>query len=251
MSGRTYLDHPGPIPLAHRGGAAESPENTLAAFRAAWQLGFRYLETDAHVTTDGVVVAFHDRDLGRVGSRRGRIGEHSWAELRDVRVGGEPIPRLDEVLESLPEARFSIDAKTDAVAGPLVDLLRRMGAMDRVCIGAFDDRRLTRVRRHADGRVATTLGPWAITRMRLAASGRIRYSPGHGDVLAVPPGWRRWRLVDQAFVAKAHSHGLAVHVWTVDDAEQMHHLLDLGVDGIFTDRPSTLKRVLGDRGQWH
>lgn len=246
-----YLDAAAaaPVALAHRGGAKEAPENTLAAFGRAVRLGFRFLETDVQRSTDGEVVVFHDAHLRRVGGRRGKVEKHSWAELASVRVGGEALPRLVDLLEEFPDARFSIDAKTDAVVEPLVAILERTAAFERVCIGAFSDRRLARVRAASAGRACTTVGPAAIARLRLASLGWGKAAV-EGDVLAVPPSLRGRTLVDDAFVGAARARGLAVHVWTIDDPAEMRRLLDLGVDGLFTDRPLVLRHVLEERGQW-
>ena len=135
-----FLDWPAPIPFAHRGGASEAPENTLPAFQRAVDLGYRYLETDVHVTADGVVVAFHDDDLSRTCGRPGRIHELTWDEVSTARVEGrEPIPRLTDLLESFPDARVNIDCKTDEVVIPLGDELARTGALSRVCVNSFRD----------------------------------------------------------------------------------------------------------------
>lgn len=245
-----YLHAPAPAALAHRGGAKEAPENTLAAFGRAVRLGFSHIETDVQLSADGEVVVFHDSDLRRVAGIEGRIRDRTWAELAGVRVGGEPIPRLADVFESFPRSWFSIDAKTDDVAEPLVEVVARFGMFERVCFGAFDDRRLARIRAAAAGAACTTVGPVAIARLRLASFGFGAGVVG-GDVLAVPPTLRGRTLVDRRFVAAAHARGLAVHVWTVDDPERMRTLLDLGVDGLFTDRPLVLRHVLSERGVWH
>lgn len=244
-----YLQAPAPAALAHRGGAKEAPENTLAAFTRAVRLGFAHLETDVQLSADGEVVVFHDADLRRVAGIEGRVRDRTWAELADVRVAGEPIPRLVDLFEAFPGSRFSIDAKTDDVTGPLVDLVARRGSFDRVCFGAFSDRRLARIRRASGGAACTTVGPAAIARLRMASFG-LGAGAVEGDVLAVPPSLRGRTLVDTRFVAAAHARGLTVHVWTVDDPEQMRNLLDIGVDGIFTDRPLVLRHVLAERGLW-
>lgn len=245
-----YLDAPGPVALAHRGGAKEAPENTLAAFARAVRLRYRHLETDVQLSADGEVVVLHDTDLRRVTGTRGRVRDLTWRRLAELRVGGEPIPRLVDVLESFPDVRISIDAKDDAVVGPLVDVVARFGAFGRVCFGAFSDRRLARIREVSGGAACTTVGPAAIARLRLASFG-AGSGAVDGEVLAVPPTLRGRTLVDRRFVAAAHARGLAVHVWTVDDPEHMRRLLDLGVDGIFTDRPLVLRDVLTARGAWH
>ena len=249
-----YLDHPGPLPFAHRGGASEWPENTMPAFQHAVALGYRYLETDVHATADGVLVAFHDDVLDRVTDRSGVIAALPWSEVRRARVAGEPIPLLDDLLGTWPEVRVNIDPKHDAAVVPLVEVLRRHGAENRVCVSAFSDRRLSRFRRLTAGRVCTGTGPFEIARLRLASVGVRGVSGIRGRRLAacvqVPERYRGRRLVDARFVSAAHRRHLQVHVWTVDDRADMERLLDLGVDGIMTDRPALLKEVLTARGEW-
>jgi glycerophosphoryl diester phosphodiesterase len=252
-----FLDHPGPIAFAHRGGAGDWPENTLAAFEQAVALGYTYVETDVHATADGEVVAFHDESLDRVSDRNGRISERPWAEVRQAQVHPPPgsgappaaIPLLEDILGSWPDLRVNIDPKHDMVVGPLVDVLHRMDAFDRVCIGAFSDRRLARIRRLARRRVCTSLGPADTARLRLASTG-VPVGRFPGACAQVPTRARGRTLVDERFLAAAHRRHLPVHVWTIDDADEMTRLLDLGVDGIMTDRPVVLKQVLEARGQW-
>ncbi|MEZ5259349.1 MAG: glycerophosphodiester phosphodiesterase family protein [Ilumatobacteraceae bacterium] len=129
-----YLDHRLPIAFAHRGASGDHPENTMPAFQAAVDLGYRYLETDVQATADGVLVAFHDDDLQRTCGVEGKISELPWSEVQAARVDGEePIPLFDELIEAFPEARFNIDCKSDAAAGPLTTALRRHRALERVC----------------------------------------------------------------------------------------------------------------------
>ena len=255
-----FLDHPGPLPFAHRGGAAEAPENTRASFSHALDLGYRYLETDVHATSDGVVIVMHDPDLSRTSDRSGRIGDLPWREVRAARLNGdEPVLRLEEVLEEWPGARWNIDAKHDAVVEPLAGVLRAAGAAGRVCVTSFSDRRVARLRRLLGPDLCSATGPGGITALRLASLSPVAgvarrlAAPAWGGAAAtqVPVRQGRIPVVDRAFVGFAHRCGLAVYVWTVDDADEMARLLDLGVDGIMTDRPTVLKRVLEGRGQWH
>lgn len=241
-----FLDWPAPLAFAHRGGASEAPENTLPAFQRAVELGYRYLETDVHTTADGVVVAFHDDDLSRTCGRPGFIHELSWREVAEARVDGtEPIPRLVDLLEAFPDACINIDAKTDRVVTALGDVLVQTGALPRVCIGAFSDRRLMRLRRRFGDALCTSAGPAEIGALRVfgvAAPGPL--------AAQVPVTMRGVPVVTAGFVRRCHKRGVEVHVWTVDDADEMERLLDLGVDGIMTDRPIVLKDVLSGRGQW-
>jgi len=246
-----YLDHPGPIAFAHRGGAGDHPENTMSAFQHAVDIGYRYLETDVHVTADGVVVAFHDDVLDRVTDRTGRIADLSWARVKEAVVGdAERVPLLEDVLGTWPGVRVNIDPKHDASVRPLVDALRRGRAFDRVCVAAFSDRRLAVVRRLTGNQVCTALGPRDIGRLRVAGWGAAVTGPIVGACVQIPVRHGRVVLADRRFLAAAHRRRLPVHVWTVDDPATMSWLLDLGVDGIMTDRPSVLREVLEGRGQW-
>ena len=258
-----FLDHPTPVAIAHRGGAEEGPENTLEAFAAAVALGYRYLETDAHVSRDGVVVAFHEARLDGTTDRTGAIADLAIAEVEAADAGyvfspdggrsfpfrgrGVRIPRLEALLSRWPRARVNIDPKDDACVEPLVALIDRLGAWERVCLGSFSDRRLRRVRALGRGRACTSMGPRAVAVARVASlCGRM---PRQGaDCVQVPLRSGPIPIVTAGFVRAAHRQGLAVHVWTVNDPPTMHELLDLGVDGIMTDRPRALRDVLSDRG---
>jgi glycerophosphoryl diester phosphodiesterase len=244
------LDHPGPLAFAHRGGASEVPENTMAAFQHAVDLGYRYLETDVHLTADGVLLAFHDDVLDRVTDRSGTIHELDWADIREARVGGtEPIPRFDELLDAWPDVRINIDPKHDRAVEALAASIDRAGAVDRVIIGAFSDKRLARLRDLLGPALCTSLGPRGVAKLRAASYG-LPVGSLPSPCVQVPVRHGAVTIVDERFVRKSHQSGLQVHVWTIDDRAEMERLLDLGVDGIMTDRPEVLKQVLVDRACW-
>ncbi len=248
-----FLQRATPLAVAHRGGTETAHENSVAAFRAAVSLGYTHLETDVHLTADGVLVAFHDDVLDRVTDGTGAIGETTWDELSRVRIGGtEPIPRFDELLEEFPDSWFNVDPKADDAVVALVRTLRRHGAIERVCIGAFSDSRLQRMRSLAGPTLCTSAGPRAIA--KITASARLgrgaRLLGADFNCIQVPVRHRGVEIVTPAFIATAHALGKPVHVWTIDDPVEMHRLLDMGVDGIMTDRPSTLRSVLEERGEW-
>jgi glycerophosphoryl diester phosphodiesterase len=166
------FEHPQPIAIAHRGGAAEAPENTMAAFANAAGLGFHYMEIDVQATRDNVPVVFHDGELGRLTGLSGSVDDLTWEALGEARVQGrEPIPLLEEVLGSLPDLRFIIELKSDRVAEPLAEVIARMGALGRVCIGSFDDSRIARMRRLLGPGLCTSLGRRGVARLRLASLG--------------------------------------------------------------------------------
>ena len=247
-----FLDAPLPLAFAHRGGAAAGDENTAAAFERAITLGYRYVETDVHATADGVPVVLHDATLHRVAGRAGEVAGLTWADLRTVRIrGGAAVPRLDEVLDAWPEIRFNVDVKADAAAGPTVEAVRRAGAQDRVLLASFSDTRLARLRRLAGPAVATSLGSRAVARLRIGSLAGLRARrPASAVAAQVPVRHGRVRVVDRRFLRSAHRIGLQVHVWTIDDPAEMERLLDLGVDGLMTDRIEVLREVYQRRGHW-
>ncbi|MBC3192034.1 glycerophosphodiester phosphodiesterase [Pseudonocardia sp. C8] len=249
-----YLEGPFPRAYAHRGwhlGELAGCENTIAAFVAAADHGLRYVEMDVHASADGVPFVHHDPTLDRTTDTAGRIDRLTAAELDTVRVRGrEPLPRLSDVLAALPGIRITIELKSDAVIAPTLAALDAAGAWDRVCLGSFHDRRLIAARRAAGHVLCTSMGQHAVTALRARAWGAPRWilPPPAGLLAQVPPAFGRIPVAaDRRFVAAAHATGREVHVWTVDEPAQMHALLDLGVDGLLSDRPDRLLQVLGER----
>lgn len=252
-----FLDGPLPLAFAHRGGAGMPgvAENTLAAFQGAVRVGCSHLETDVRATADGVAVLCHDEDLSRLtgGVRAGPVGSLSWAELSRLRVAGtEPFARLDELLGTFPDALVNIDVKEDPAVGPVLSALRRTGAADRVGIASFSPVRAARLRRVLGPSVAVSATPPEVLAWMVGAALGRPGRPGRGRGAApvsyqVPERVRGRAVVTARTVAAAHRSGRQVHVWTVDDPADMDRLLDLGVDGIVSDRPDVLAGVLRRR----
>ena len=263
-TGRAYLDAvldpPGSVlALAHRGGAGhpdlDGLENTLTAFRHAVDAGYDYLETDVHVTADGVLLAFHDETLDRVTDGAGRIWDQPWHRVREARIGGtEQIPTLDELFETWPRLRVNIDIKSEPAVLPLVECVERHRAWDRVCVTSFSDRRRRAALRRLSKPVATSGGQSVTTAFVLAANSRVpgavRAALRGVDCLQVPVSHKGIPVVTPRTIAAAHAVGVQVHVWTVNESDEMRRLLDLGVDGLITDRADLLRQVLTERGEW-
>ncbi len=252
-----YLDAPRPIGLAHRGGAlhpsSRGRENTLTAFRTAVAMGYRYLETDVHATADGVLLAFHDDRLDRVTDAHGMVAELPYSSVASARIDGvEPIPLLDHLLEEFPDVRLNIDIKSPGAVAPLVATVQAHRAQDRVCIASFSARRLRAVRRALGPGVATASTHGEIAVLRFGPRGVEHLLASPTVVLQVPDttvvAGRRIQLVTADLVRRAHRAGKHVHVWTIDDRADMDRLLDLGVDGIISDRIDVLAEVLAERG---
>lgn len=234
----------------------------MAAFRGAaeaWRADM--LELDVRLSRDGEVVVIHDATLDRTTDGSGPVRERTWAELRELdaghrfvdasgrtpfRGGGVRIPRLEEVLDAFPNLRIAVEPKCAEAAGPLAALVKRHGAAHRVVLGAEHEanRRAARGSGAALGASRRQLRPWVFLHRTLP--GRL-YTPAI-DVFQVPETHEGRPIVTRRFVEEAHRRNIPVHVWTVDDEASMRRLLALGVDGIQTDRPDVLARVLSDVG---
>lgn len=245
------LSDDGPIlAIAHRGGAGAWPENTLPAFENSVELGYRYLETDVHATVDGQLFAFHDDHLGRVSDAHAYIADLTAGELATVDVAGERVPRLEELLLAWPTVRFNIDPKSDAAVEPLARLIDTLGLVDRVCIGAFSDRRIAYFRERFGPDLCTSMGPFEVARLYARSLG-VPVGRGFAPCAQIPTSYLGLLdLTSERFLASAHEAGVEVHFWTIDDPTRMTELLDAGVDGIMTDLPAVLRDVLSSRGEW-
>jgi glycerophosphoryl diester phosphodiesterase len=248
-----YLDPP-PLALAHRGGSGVPAnvgiENSVAAFAHAYRLGFRYFETDVRSSSDGIVYAIHDAALDRLTGTADSVASLAAESLDLQRLDQrEPFARLEALYETFPDARLNIDLKSDDVVPVAAELLTRLGVVDRTLLASFSHRRLRRVRRLLPD-VATSASSVEAALVKLLPTvvlRRLRLAP---VCLQVPATRGRLRVVTPGFVRRAHALGLQVHVWTIDEPAEMHRLLDLGVDGIVTDRTDVLKDVLTARGVW-
>lgn len=274
---RGFLDLVCPVGLAHRGSATH-PENSAAAFAEAVALGYRVLETDVHVSADGQVVALHDPTLDRTTDGTGPLSSLAWEQVARLHLlgpGGEPSEhhpvRLADLLDAFPAddaagptpcVRLNVDVKEGAAVGPVVELLAsRPDDAARVCVASFSDARrraVVRALARRGVRVTSSAGTAGVLRFlvaaRLGLRGRLLRRVVAGsvglDALQVPERAHGLALVTPRLVRAAHSAGLVVHVWTVDDPARMRHLLDAGVDGIVTDDAAALAGVLRERGAW-
>ena len=234
----------------------------MTAFSGAVELGYRHLETDLHITRDGVLVCIHDDTVDRTTNGTGPVDSFTSEEISALDAGyrhaasdghrfraeGVKVPRFEEVVEAFPDASFVVDLKTEGLAGPFAHLIDRLGIHERLIVGAFSDERLNEFRQLTGGKVATSTGP-ALSRAWLLASRVGKGAGGEAQALQLPIQTRGIRVVDAKLVNAAHDAGLQVHVWTVNQEDEMTRLLDLGVDGLVTDRPDLLKQLLISRGE--
>jgi glycerophosphoryl diester phosphodiesterase len=246
-----YFDGHTPRVLAHRGFADEHAENTIGAFRAALDVGADILETDVHLSKDGQVIVAHDADLSRVAGLPGLVSDYTASELAGIDVGfGEGFPTLVEALEAFPGAKFNIDLKAPEVIDPFVDVVSQMNAHDRLLVASFDEASRSRAVSKLPGVVSSaTSGHIIEGRLRswLGLSGATWTMPPEIRALQVPPAHWGMALVTPSLVRMAHQKGLEVHVWTINDARDMERLLEMGVDGIVTDRADIAVEIVAKR----
>lgn len=248
-----------PLLVAHRGGSKLAPENTLAAFgMAVSDYGADMLELDVHLTADDRVAVIHDDTVDRTTDGTGPVAAMTLAQLSELDAGyrftdpsgeesfrgrGVGIPTLDQVLELFPGMRLNVECKCPRVAPVLVELTRKFGAAHRVLVAAGEEAHRTAARGYK--------GPWGASARQIRAFWILHripivsrfYTPG-ADVLQIPERWEGRQVLTRRFLDEAHRRNIPVHVWTVDDADDMRRLLAMGVDAIQTDRPDRLARVL-------
>ena len=236
--------------FAHRGASLDSVENSIDAFDAAYKIGFRNFELDVNASLDREVFVFHDENLKRLTGKNIQFNHLPAAELKRLLVyGKKEIPTLSEVVKKFPDAQFNIDAKSWSVAKPLCKFIDSAKIHDRICIGGFNDLRTKKIVRKLGMQVCHSFGPLGIGWFFLCYFLNVRRTFAAG-CLQLPEKLLRYRLLSRRFVKFAHSCGLKVHIWTVNDEKIMKRLIDLGVDGIMTDDCEMLKEVLKSRGLW-
>ena len=232
------------IGFVHRGGAEETTENTIPAFQYALDLGFRFIETDVQATKDGKIVIFHDSDLSRMSSRKERIKDLNFDEISKIDLnGGGKIPLLEEALVTFPEAFFNIDVKTDDAVKETADIILEHANPDNICIASFSSKRLKDLRNLLEKDYISSSSQSEVIHLLLSSLG-LGFKKSIGDCVQVPPSQWGIPIVTPRFIKHMHELDKKVHVWTIDDKEEMQRLYDLGVDGIMTDKPSVLKEFL-------
>lgn len=255
--GHPFMAGP-PLFFAHRGGAALAPENTMVAFRSAVeQWGVDVLEMDVHCTRDGELVVIHDDTVDRTTEGSGAVKDLTFAEIGALDAGfhfrgldgklsfrgrGVGIPHFTDVLSAFPGVRMNVDAKGPGSAPRLLSAIRNAGAEQRVLMASVTE--------HSRADRLGYLGPTSATRRQLRLFFYLHRLPNGGPytprtgALQVPFRWEGRQVTSERLIREAHRRNLPVHVWTVDDVETMRSLLRWGADGIQTDRPDLLARVL-------
>ncbi|MBN2651578.1 MAG: glycerophosphodiester phosphodiesterase [Spirochaetales bacterium] len=258
MEFNNYFD-PVPKVMAHRGDSKFFPENTMPAFISAANLDVDVIETDIHITTDNQVVIWHDQSLERVSNKKGKISEYSYEELLEVDPGhnftndegktfpfrgkGLKIVEFSELLQSLPNMRFNVDLKTNSnrLVQQTIEILKKTNSLHRVCLGSFHTENIVRLRKLCP-EVITSFSPAEVKRYVIQHKlGIFNFNKRFkGKSFMIPVKQGSITIVTKGFLNAVHKKGLYVHVWTINEEEEMAKLLKLGVDGIFTDDPRLL-----------
>ena len=234
--------------FVHRGGDEVETENTIEAFKYSSDLGFVFIETDVQATKDGHVVIFHDATLRRMAGVNKSIKELTLKEINEIDLlDGGKIPLLSEALETFPNLRFNIDIKTEDALEETIQIIKKMNFLDKTCLASFSSSRLKRIKRLAGPEACISSGQMDIFKMMCQSVG-IGLKPTKSQCAQIP--LKQWGVpvLTKKFIEIAKMQNKLVHVWTIDDKNQMFELIEFGVDGLMTDKPSVLKEAMIEKG---
>ena len=238
------------LAFAHRGGNESAPENSFLAFKNAVDIGYKYLETDVHLTKDGHLIAFHDNTLDRVTDKNGLIKDLTLNEIKKAKINGkEEIPLLSDLLDSFPQCFFNIDCKVNETVQPLINLIRTKSLIDRVCIGSFSQKRINYIRKSLGSSVITSMGPAEVILSKFLSFSSLSYNFS-SSYTSIPIERYGVKLLDKRNIDYLKSNNQKVIAWTINNEDEMKMLIKMGVDGIMTDNLSLLKSVLIEENLW-
>lgn len=238
------------LAFAHRGGNEFAPENSFRAFKSAVDIGYKYLETDVHLTKDGFLIAFHDDTLDRVTDKSGLIRDLSLSEIKKAKIAGtDEIPLLSELLNSFTDCFFNIDCKVDETVQPLINLINNKDFINRVCIGSFSQKRINFIRKSLGKEVKTSMGPAEVILSKFLSYTSLGYN-FKSSYTSIPIRRYGINLLDERNINYLKSNNQKVIAWTINDEDQMKMLINIGIDGIMTDNLTLLKKVLIEESLW-
>ncbi len=251
--------------VAHRGDSAYFPENTLPAFKSAAKLGVDCIETDVHLTRDGVCVIWHDDTLERLTADDGLVSDKTYKELIIIDTGtrftmddgktfpfrgkGVTVATLDEVLKENPYMRFNVDLKDDNIEliEEFAKVVRKNNAQDRILGASFHDRIIKTLRKIIP-EIASSFSEAEMRKIVILNKiGLLRF---HGnfsaDAAQVPEYDNKTKIITKSFIRNLHKKGVKVHIWTVNRKSEMQRFYDMGVDAIITDNPRLLIETVNE-----
>ncbi len=260
-----FFDVTNPTIIGHRGAAGSAPENTLTSFARALELGAEVLESDVHVTSDAVPVLIHDPSVDRTTNGHGPVVDYTLSELQELDAGqhfstdggtsfpqraqGVRVPTLEEAFEAFPNSRFNLEIKAspNALVGRVIDLVEKFERSERTLLTAGDDAIMLELRREKRVRGSCFAIGASMADILAVVKAAVAQQPAPEDVMAlqIPDEFGGQPLVTPDLVRFAHDAGIAVHVWTINEPEQMRRILALGADGLVTDYPERMAALLG------
>ena len=238
------------LAFAHRGGNEFAPENSFRAFKSAVDIGYKYLETDVHLTKDGFLIAFHDDTLDRVTDKSGLIRDLTLSEVKKAKIAGtDEIPLLSELLNSFTDCFFNIDCKVDETVQPLINLINNKDFINRVCIGSFSQKRINFIRKSLGKDVKTSMGPAEVILSKFLSYTSLGYN-FKSSYTSIPIRRYGINLLEERNIKYLKSNNQKVIAWTINDEDKMKMLINIGIDGIMTDNLTLLKKVLIEESLW-
>jgi len=244
-----YLENQKFIAFSHRGGALENKENTIEAFQKSVDIGYRYIETDVQNTKDDKLVIFHDDDLVRINNQNIKIAEITYEELENIFIFDDQIiPLFEDTINNFSKINFNIDPKTDRASVLLKNLLINRNDLERFCIGSHFQHRLDLFNLNKFEKMAISMSRQEV--IKLYINQYLYLFKQATPCVQVPTSFKGITIVNEKLIKFIHDQDKKIHVWTVDDQDEMQRLIDLGVDGIMTDRPSLLKEILIKNNLW-
>lgn len=263
---KSFFD-PMPRIVAHRGDSAHFPENTLPAFESAYRMAVDVIETDVHLSKDGVLVVWHDPTLDRNTNGSGRIEDHTLEELKRLDAGytftadggatfpfrgtGVQLCTLEEALIACPEQRFNVDLKSKDVriVDEFIAVLNRQQAKKRVLGASFHLSNLKRLRKK-ESRIQTSLTTLEVLPLLMAQKLRVLPKREQEQPVVFQVPVRQWGIqaITPAFIETMHSRGAIIQVWTINEEEEIRHLFEMGVDSVMTDKPELAIKVAVEMG---
>lgn len=245
-----YLENQKFTAFSHRGGALENKENTIEAFQKSKELGYKYIETDVQNTKDDKLVIFHDNDLIRIANKNIEISKIEYSELKKIPIfKNQKIPLFEDVINNFKSINFNIDPKSNRAAFLLQKILIERSDLDRFCIGSHYQSRLNLFQLDQFKNMATSMSRMEV--LKFFINRYYSLFSMNTPCLQVPVSFKGITIVSKKFINFVHEKNMKIHVWTVDSADTMQDLIDLGVDGIMTDRPSILKEILIKNNLWN
>ena len=231
------------LAFAHRGGNEFAPENSFRAFKSAVDIGYKYLETDVHLTKDGFLIAFHDDTLDRVTDKSGLIRDLTLSEIKKAKIAGtDEIPLLSELLNSFTDCFFNIDCKVDETVQPLINLINNKDFINRVCIGSFSQKRINFIRKSLGKEVKTSMGPAEVILSKFLSYTSLGYN-FKSSYTSIPIRRYGINLLDERNINYLKSNNQKVIAWTINDEDQMKMLINIGIDGIMTDNLTIITKI--------